>query len=131
MCAAAPETRTDSGGRLAALARQFGPWLALVLAALGGGLYVRYGLIESTSVGLMCQGIEPAWFCTPRLLLIEFNFINGWSWAAMASGLLAVLLGWRWAIAVGIITGSAGLVLYNAGPAGVGLLLALMRLVRR
>lgn len=105
--------------------------MILALAALGAGFYVRYGLIESTPTGLMCQGSDPAWFCAPRLWVIQFNFLNGWSWAALAGGTLAILFGWRPAIALGIAAGAAGLVLYNAGPAGFGFLLALMRLVRR
>lgn len=134
MSAASPETgmpKPPLTGALAALGRQFGPWLALCLAALGAGFYLRYGLIESTPVGLMCQSAEPAWFCAPRLYVIQFNFMDGWSWAAMGGGLLAILFRWRWAIILGIAAGAAGLVLYNAGPAGFGFLLALMRLVRR
>lgn len=111
--------------------RRYLPWIALALASLAMGLYLRYGLIESTPTGLMCQGEAPAWFCAPRLWVIQFNFWNGWSWAALTGGVLALLFGWRAAIALGIAAGAAGLVLYNAGPAGFGLLLALMRLVRR
>lgn len=134
MSAAAPETGLklpQSMASLAALARQFGPWLVLGLAALGAGLYLRYGVIESTPIGLMCQGADPAWFCLPRFSLIQFNFMDGWGWAALAGGILAMLFGWRWAMVLGIVAGAAGLVLYNAGPAGFGLLLAVMRLVRR
>jgi hypothetical protein len=116
---------------VAVLLRRFGAWIALALAGLGFGFYVRYGLIESTPIGLMCQGVDPAWFCTPRLWVIDFNLGNGWSWAALTGGVLAILFGWRAAIALGLVAGAAGLVLYNAGPAGFGLLLALMRLVRR
>lgn len=114
-----------------ALLRRFGPWILVALAGLGFGFFVRYGLIESTPTGLMCQGTDPAWFCTPRLRIVQFNFWNGWSWAALAGGVLATLFGWRAAIALGLAAGAAGLVLYNAGPAGFGLLLAVMRLVRR
>lgn len=134
MSAAAPENGTRPTrwmDQLVALGRQYGAWVVLGLAALGAGLYLRYGLIESTPIGLMCQGADPAWFCQPRLSLIQFNFMNGWSWAALTGGILAMLFGWRWAVALGIVAGAAGLVLYNAGPAGFGLLLALMRLVRR
>ncbi len=115
--------------------RRYAPWIVLALISLSTGLYLRYGLIESTPIGLMCQGTipgaDPAWFCAPRLWVIQFNYWNGWSWAALTGGVLALLFGWRAAIALGIAAGAAGLVLYNAGPAGFGLLLALMRLVRR
>jgi hypothetical protein len=134
MNAATPETgitKTGLAGSLSALARRVGPWLVLALAALGAGLYIRYGLIESTPTGLMCQSAARAWYCLPRDAVIQFNLYNGWSWAAMIGGLLAILFGSRSAVVLGIVAGAAGLALYNAGPAGFGLLLALMRLLRR
>ena len=44
---------------------------------------------------------------------------------------IAMLFGWRWTIILGLVAGAVGLSLYNAGPAAFGLLLSLMRLVRR
>lgn len=107
------------------------PWLLLLLASIGFGLYGRYGLIQSTPIGLMCQSAEPAWFCAPRHLLWQIGNMGGWSWAAMIAGVTALLFGWRLAIIVAIVAGGAGLALYNAGPCAFGLILALMRLVRR
>jgi hypothetical protein len=107
------------------------PWVLLLLASIGAGLYGRYGLIQSTPIGLMCQGIDPAWYCAPRHLLWQIGDMNGWGVAAMVGGVAALLFGWRAAIVLGIVAGGAGLALYNAGPAAFGLLLALMRLVRR
>ena len=107
------------------------PWLLLLGASIGFGAYGRYGLIQSTPIGLMCQSAEPAWYCAPRHLLWRIGDIGGWSWAAMLGGFLALFFGWRVAIAVAIVAGGAGLSLYNSGPAAFGLLLALMRLVRR
>ena len=49
----------------------------------------------------------------------------------MIGGALAMLFGWRWTIILGLVAGAVGLSLYNAGPAAFGLLLSLMRLVRR
>src|SRR5689334_18708161 len=66
----------------ATLARAW-PWVLLLLAAIGFGLYGRFGLIQSTPIGLMCQSAEPAWFCTPRHWLWLIGNIGGWSWAAM------------------------------------------------
>jgi len=114
----------------ATLARAW-PWALLLLAAIGFGLYGRFGLIQSTPIGLMCQSAEPAWYCGPRHLLWQIGDMGGWSWAAMLGGIAALLFGWRAAIVMAIIAGGAGLALYNAGPCAFGLLLALMRLVRR
>lgn len=119
------------GAAMHAFAARAWPWLLLLAAAIGFGLYVRYGLIQSTPIGLMCQSAEPAWYCAPRHLLWQIGDAGGWSWAAMAGGFLALLFGWRAAIVLAIVAGGAGLALYNAGPAAFGLILALMRLVRR
>lgn len=119
------------GAALRAFAERSWPWAGLLAAAIGFGLYVRYGLIQSTPIGLMCQSADPAWYCAPRHMLWLIGNSGGWSWAAMAGGILALLFGWRAAIVLAILTGGAGLALYNAGPAAFGLILALMRLVRR
>jgi hypothetical protein len=111
------------------------PWALLLAASIGFGAYGRYGLIQSTPIGLMCQGAipgaDPAWYCGPRHLLWQIGNVGGWSWAAMLGGFLALFFGWRVAIIVALVAGGAGLSLYNSGPAAFGLLLALMRLVRR
>ncbi len=116
--------------------RRYASWGLLLAAAIGAGLYVRYGLIQSTPIGLMCQGggqmaAEPAWYCGPRHLLWQIGDVDGWGWAAILGGLFSILFGWRTAIVFAILAGGAGLALYNAGPAAFGLLLALMRLARR
>ncbi|WP_374656357.1 hypothetical protein [Dongia sp.] len=131
MRAVNPGQATKSGATVTIWAKQAWPWLLLLLLSLGFGVYVRYGLIQSTPIGLMCQASEPAWFCGPRHLLWQIGNMNGWGWGAMIGGMLAILFGWRAAIVLAIVAGGAGLALYNAGPAAFGLLLALMRLVRR
>lgn len=107
------------------------PWAVLALASLGGALYLRYGLIENTPVGLSCQAADAPWYCGPRLWLIHFHMAWGWSYAALLGGALALAKRWRWAIGLGLAAGAAGLVLYNAGPAGAGFLLSLSALLRR
>jgi hypothetical protein len=107
------------------------PWALLALASLGVGLYIRYGLIQSTPIGLSCQDAGAPWFCAPRDWVIQFNMIWGWSYAALLGGALALAKRWRWAIALGLAAGAAGLVLYNAGPAGAGFILSLSALLRR
>jgi hypothetical protein len=130
MQAAPPDPRATPAAARALWVR-ITPWAILLLASIGAGLYGRYGLIQSTPIGLMCQSADPAWFCAPRHLLWQVGDMNGWGWAAMIGGVAALIFGWRAAIVLGIVAGGAGLALYNAGPAAFGLLLALMRLVRR
>lgn len=122
----------SSRGNAAAYALRLMPWALLALAALGAALYFRYGLIENTPVGLACNESATApWYCGPRLSLIFFNMSDGWAWAALIGAALALVFRWRWAIALGLGAGAAGLVLYNAGPAGAGFVLTLAALLRR
>jgi hypothetical protein len=106
-------------------------WGLLVLAGLGAALYLRYGLIQSTPIGLSCLEAGAPWYCGPREALVQFNMMAGWSWAALIGGGLALVTRWRAAIALGLLAGAMGLVLYNAGPAGMGLILTLAALLRR
>src|SRR5690606_38356425 len=111
--------------------RALWPWALLTLASLGAALYLRYGLIQSTPIGLSCLEEAAPWYCGPREALVRFNLLAGWSWAALASGGLALVTRWRFAIAIGLVAGAMGLVLYNAGPAGAGFILSLAALLRR
>lgn len=111
--------------------RRHAPWALLALFSLAGALFARYGLIENTGIGLACQEETAPWYCVPRLLLIQVNYLAGWSWAALAGGALALVTRSRSAIALGLLAGAAGLVLYNAGPAGAGFLLSVLALMRR
>lgn len=113
------------------LFRRLLPWGLYALAALGAALYLRYGLIENTPVGLACQEGAAPWYCGPRLSLILFNLAAGWSYAALIGAGLALVFRWRLALALGLAAGAMGLVLYNAGPAGAGLILTLAALLRR
>lgn len=107
------------------------PWVLLALVALGVGFWLRYGFIQSTPLGLYCQENKALWWCVLREGLYLFNSQGGWSWLALGGAALALLTRWRWALALGIGAGAAGLVLYNAGPAGAGLVLTLAALLRR
>lgn len=116
------------------------PWGLYVLASLGAALYLRYGLIENTPVGLACQAAleqsgEGPFYCGPRLMLIEFNMMSGWAYAALIGAALALVSPWRAGLMLGLTlglgAGAMGLVLYNAGPAGAGLILTLAACLRR
>lgn len=107
------------------------PWALLVLAGIGLALWLRYGIIQSTPLGLFCQEAGAPFYCDLREGLIQFNMMAGWSFLALIAGALALATRWRWALVLGLLAGAMGLVLYNAGPAGAGLILSLAALLRR
>lgn len=121
------------------------PWGLYALFCLGAALYLRYGLIENTPVGLACQAaLEQGastqdgggpFHCGPRLALIEFNMMSGWAYAALIGAALALISRGRAWLSLGLVlglgAGAMGLVLYNAGPAAAGFILSLAVLLRR
>jgi len=117
------------------------PPLRAALAFAIGGLAVaaalRYLAIESDAVARVCtaMGERPWWCAVHRGTVITFQSgILGI--ASLACGIISILggriLGGR-RVFVPVATGlgAAGLILYSAGPAAVGLVLALLRAVRR
>ena len=125
-------TTSLSGGRRSA--RTWKTWLVPVILggiALGLALVTRFVWIESTEIGLACAAVPPPWWCAPREMVIHIHQYNIWGLAALGSGLLALLFRWYPLALLGLVTGLLGLVLYNAGLAAVGLLAALLLIIRR
>lgn len=109
-------------------------WLVPVVlggAALGLALVARFLWIEPSTMGLACAALPPPWWCGPRTAVILVHQYNGWGLVALGSGLLALLFRWYPLALLGLAVGLFGLVLYNAGLAAVGLLAALLLIIRR
>ncbi len=118
------------------------PLAGIVAAALAfsAGYAVRYGLVEPEKFGAACEKAGP-WWCTPRTAFIVFTEWNGFGWLSLALAALAVGLtvaagrtqGQRiHAIAMAtMLTGGAGLVLYNSTFSSVAVVVGLLLLCRR
>jgi hypothetical protein len=105
-------------------------WLIFGVVVLGLAFIARYLWIEPSTMGLACAALPTPQWCRWREGVILIHQANGWGLAALAGGIAAIVLRWRWTVALGLAAGLIGLVLYNAGLAAVGLLLALLRLLR-
>jgi hypothetical protein len=129
------QTRPHSTPALPARRRFFrAAWL--VPLSVGGlaltlGLVTRYLWIEPREMGLYCADVPTPWWCAPRLAAVYVHQYNGWGLAALAAGLIALTFRVYWLALVGMAIGLMGLVLYNAGLAAVGLLAALLVVLRR
>jgi hypothetical protein len=112
-------------------------WKAWVVPLILGGvalalaLVIRYVWIESTEIGLSCAATPAPWWCEPRYLIIRFHQENGWGLITLAAGLISLLARWYRLALVALVFGMLGLVLYNTGLAAVGLLMALLLILRR
>ena len=99
--------------------------------ALTLGLVARYLWIEPREMGLACAAVPSPWWCAPRVAAVEVHQWNGWGLTALAAGLIALLFRIYWLALIALAVGLIGLVLYNAGLAAVGLLAALLLIIRR
>jgi hypothetical protein len=105
--------------------------VAVGTAALALGLAGRYLWIEPREMGLACADLPPPWWCAPRVAAVQVHQWNGWGLGALVAGLIALIFRIYWLALVALAVGLIGLVLYNAGLAAVGLLAALLLIVRR
>jgi hypothetical protein len=102
----------------------------LCLAALGAALFLRYGIIQNTPIGLACEAGEESLMCTVRIAVI-LMFVRGlFGWTALITS--AVQL-WRpnlVAFGVGLVFALAGLVLYNTRVSALAAGLLVLSLAR-
>ena len=119
------------GGRRSALWKAWLSPLILGGVALTLALVTRYVWIESTEIGLSCSALPPPWWCKLRYAVIMVHQHDGWGLTALAAGILALLTRWYPLALLALAAGLIGLVLYNTGLAAVGLLAALLLVLRR
>ena len=111
-------------------ARQTNWLLVIGFLALGEALYLRYLAIEHGQVALACQAGLNTWLCaTFRLTIVLFNHAV-FGWVALAAALLNLLRPSLALVAVGLAATAFGLVLHNAGLAGLAAALLILSLAR-
>ncbi len=105
------------------------PWLAL--AAIGGvAAWLRYGLIESSTLAQLCGDAASPWWCTWRQWLVLGFLYNVYGIAALLAALIA-LLSPRPAVAwLASALGLFALVLYCFQSGAIALLVGALRLLR-
>jgi hypothetical protein len=93
-----------------------------VVAAASAGL--RYGLMESDLLHGLCAGGADDWRCLVRRIAPQLFMQE-------RIGLFALLLRHAFVARLAVVTGAAGLVLYSADFAAVGLLAGMLVLLAR
>jgi hypothetical protein len=106
-------------------------WLLIVgFLALGEALYVRYLAIEYANVSLACQGGLQSWLCSTFRVAIAFYNNNVFGFVALAAAVLNLVRPSIVLVAVAIAAAAIGLVLHNAGLAGLAAALLILSLAR-
>lgn len=101
----------------------------LVAAAASAGL--RYGLMESDLLHGLCASGADDWRCLVRRIAPQLFMQERVGLFALAVGVLALLLRHAFVARLAVVAGAAGLVLYSADFAAVGLLAGLLALLTR
>ena len=111
-------------------ARQIHWWLVLGFLAIGEAVYLRYLALEYAPVSLACQAGLETWLCsTFRLVIALFNY-SAFGWLAFAAALLNLVRPSILLLAIGVAASGFGLVLHNAGLAGLAAALLILSLAR-
>jgi hypothetical protein len=121
--APAPAGKRWSTGRIVG-------WIVTALLVLALAAAFRYLVVEPRAMGFACSETPQPWWCAPREIIIQAHLKNVWGWVAAISGIVALLLRQKWAASIAVITGLAGIVLYDTSLASFGFLLGLLRLLR-
>jgi hypothetical protein len=104
--------------------------IALGAAALGYALYLRYLMIENSTVGLACEaGLETS-ACMVRKIVIYLFRYQAFGILALVAAVYHLLRPQIYAFAVGMIAAAFGLVLYNNGLAALAAALLVVSFAR-
>jgi hypothetical protein len=102
----------------------------LVVGAVGLALYLRYGIIQNTPIGLACEAGEESLTCAARLAVINIFVRGGFGWTALVAALVQL---WRPNVAafgIGLVSAAFGLVLYNTRLSALAVALLVLSLAR-
>jgi hypothetical protein len=103
---------------------------SLVVGAVGLALYLRYGIIQNTPIGLACEAGEQSLTCAARLAAIHLFVRSIFGGTALVAALLQL---WRpnvVAFGIGLLSASFGLILYNTRLSALAVALLVLSLAR-
>lgn len=109
--------------------RQVLPWVLLLIVALATA-WLRYGLIESSAIGQLCDASHAPSWCSGRQWLV-LGFLHGvYGVVALLAAVLALLQQRLWLAWLAAALGMFALELYCFEAGALALLLGCLRLLR-
>jgi hypothetical protein len=106
-------------------------WLLLIgFLSIGYALYLRYLVIEQTSVSLACEAGLNTWLCATRRLVIGLFNHSVFGVVALGAALLNLVRPSLVLFALGIAAAGFGIVLYNVGLSALAVALLVISLAR-
>jgi hypothetical protein len=107
-------------------------WLLIAgFLALGYAFYLRYLVIENSTVGLACEAGRQSLLCSVRAATIRLFGIETFGFVALGAALLNLIRPSVPVLGIAMVGTAFGLVLYNTSLAGLAAGLLIMSLARR
>ncbi len=98
--------------------------------ALGYAFYLRYLVIENSTVGLACEAGRHSLLCSVRLATIRLFGVQAFGFVALGAAVLNLIRPSVPLFAIALGGAAFGLVLYNTSLAGLAAGLMIMSLAR-
>ena len=111
-------------------ARQTNILLIVGFVSLGYALYLRYVVIEQSSVSLACEAGLATWLCLTRRIVIALFGHSVFGIAALAAAFINLMRPSCLLLAVGLAAAGFGIVLYNVGLSALAVALLMLSLAR-
>ena len=111
-------------------ARQTNWLLVIGFASLGYALYLRYLVIEQSSVSLACRDGLQTWLCLSRQVVLGLFANSVFGWVALGAAVLNLIRPSLALFGVVLIAGGFGIVLYNVGLSALAFGLLMLSLAR-
>jgi hypothetical protein len=106
-------------------------WLLIIgFLSIGYALYLRYAVIEQSSVSLACEGGLNTWLCATRKLVISLFNHAVFGWVALAAAALNVMRPSLVLFSLGLAAAAFGIVLYNVALSALAVALLVLSLAR-
>jgi hypothetical protein len=104
--------------------------IAIGLTSLGYAIYLRYLIIEQTSVGLACDGGLKTWLCLTRQVVTALSENEVFGWVGLGAAVLALVRPSLPLFLIGLAASAFGTVLHNGALSGLAAALLIMCLAR-
>jgi hypothetical protein len=105
--------------------------LIIGFCSVGYALYLRYLVIEQSSVSLACEGGLNTWLCFTRKVVTALFRNSAFGLLAVAAAVLNLLRPSLVLTAIALAAAGFGVVLYNVSLAGIAVALLILSLARR
>jgi hypothetical protein len=102
----------------------------LVTASVAAALYLRYGIVQNTPIGLACEAGEASLTCTIRLAAILIFGRGLFGLTALAAAAIQLRRPNVVVFGIGLVAVAFGLVLYNTRLSALAVALLVLSLAR-